>query len=73
MPQDQLTQRVNELQQQLAAEFAAILPTDVVERCLRETADSYRSARIVDFVPLFVHRDARSRLQSLAKATSAVA
>ena len=73
MSQDLLNQRVTELRDQLTAEFAPTLSTDVVARCLQETVDAYRSVRIADFVPLFVHRETRTRLLRLAQAGMASA
>ena len=73
MADHMLTERVNDVQQQLVREFAGALPPDTVERCLQESYNAFRDARVSDFVPLFVHRQTRSRLLDLARTTAQVA
>ena len=57
------TSRIFDLQKQLVEEFDGKVDRDVVEQSLRLAIDSYASARIRDFVPLFVYRETRERLR----------
>ncbi|MEX1195457.1 MAG: hypothetical protein WD904_09315 [Dehalococcoidia bacterium] len=66
MAQDQLTNRVRDVEKQLAGEFGAAVSREVIAHTMKECLDSYRGARVADFVPLFVYRQARQRLAALA-------
>jgi hypothetical protein len=46
----------------LAAEYAADHPPEEIEQVVGDTREHYREARIRDFVPIFVEREAREQL-----------
>ena len=52
----------------LRDEFAGVFAGETIERYMAESLDRIDSARIENFVPLFVHRFARERLLALAQA-----
>jgi protein-tyrosine-phosphatase len=52
----------------LCDEFAGVFGTETVERYMAESLAQIGTARLADFVPLFVHRFARERLRALAQA-----
>ena len=56
----------------LATEFRGIFSLETVERYVDESIDRLRGARVVDFIPLFVHRFAREQLRALAQAEGAI-
>jgi arsenate reductase (thioredoxin) len=56
----------------LAHEFRGIWSLETIERYVDESIDQLSGARIVDFIPLFVHRFARERLRALAQVEGAV-
>jgi arsenate reductase (thioredoxin) len=51
----------------LEDEFKGIFSRETIERFMAESLDQLKSARLKDFVPLFVHRFARERLRALAQ------
>jgi protein-tyrosine-phosphatase len=53
-------------------EFRGIYSLETVERFVDESIDRLSGARVVDFIPLFVHRFARERLRALAQAQGAI-
>jgi protein-tyrosine-phosphatase/DNA-binding transcriptional ArsR family regulator len=55
----------------LHEEFRGIYSLETVERYVNEAIDRLAGARVVDFIPLFVHRFARERLRALAQAQGA--
>ena len=55
----------------LATEFRGIFSLETIERYVDESIDRLR-ARVVDFIPLFVHRFAREQLRALAQAEGAI-
>ena len=57
----------------LAEEFRGIFSLEAVERYVDESIDQMSGARIVDFIPLFVHRFARERLRALAQVQGTLA
>jgi arsenate reductase (thioredoxin) len=57
----------------LADEFRGIYSLETVERFVDESIDRLSGARVVDFIPLFVHRFARERLRALAQSQGAIA
>ncbi len=57
----------------LAEEFRGIWSLETVERYVDESIDRLSGARVVDFIPLFVHRFARERLRALAQAEGTIA
>jgi arsenate reductase (thioredoxin) len=59
--------------EELAGEFRGIFSLETVERYVNESIDRLQGARVVDFIPLFVHRFARERLRALAQAEGAIA
>jgi protein-tyrosine-phosphatase len=56
----------------LEGEFAGIFGSETIERYMAESLGEVGSARIKNFVPLFVHRFARERLKALAQADEMV-
>jgi arsenate reductase len=56
----------------LAGEFRGIYSLETIERFVDESIDRMAGARVVDFIPLFVHRFARERLRALAQAQGAI-
>jgi protein-tyrosine-phosphatase/DNA-binding transcriptional ArsR family regulator len=56
----------------LAEEFRGIFSLETVERYVDESIDRMSGARVVDFIPLFVHRFARERLRALAQAQGSI-
>jgi arsenate reductase (thioredoxin) len=56
----------------LHEEFRGIYSLETVERFVDESIDRMAGARVVDFIPLFVHRFARERLHALAQAQGAI-
>jgi len=57
----------------LAEEFRGIFSLETIERYVEESIDRMAGARVVDFIPLFVHRFSRQRLRALAQAEGAIA
>jgi arsenate reductase len=56
----------------LAQEFRGIYSLETVERYVNEAIDRLAGARVVDFIPLFVHRFSREQLRALAQAEGAI-
>jgi arsenate reductase len=56
----------------LHEEFHGIYSLETIERFVDESIDRLSGARVVDFIPLFVHRFARERLRALAQAQGAI-
>jgi arsenate reductase (thioredoxin) len=56
----------------LASEFRGIYSLETIERYVDEAVDRLSGARVVDFIPLFVHRFAREQLRALAQAKGAI-
>jgi arsenate reductase (thioredoxin) len=56
----------------LAEEFRGIFSLETVERYVNESVDRLSGARVVDFIPLFVHRFSREQLRALAQAEGAI-
>jgi len=56
----------------LHEEFRGIFSLETVERYVDESIDRLQGARVVDFIPLFVHRFARERLRALAQSQGAI-
>jgi arsenate reductase (thioredoxin) len=56
----------------LHQEFRGIYSLETVERYVNEAIDRLAGARVVDVLPLFVHRFARERLGALAQAQGAI-
>jgi arsenate reductase (thioredoxin) len=57
----------------LAEEFRGVFSPETVERYVDESIDRLAGARVVDFIPLFVHRFSRQRLRALAQAEGTIA
>jgi arsenate reductase (thioredoxin) len=55
----------------LHEEFRGIFSLETIERSVNEAVDRLSGARVVDFIPLFVHRFSRERLRALAQAEGA--
>jgi protein-tyrosine-phosphatase len=58
---------VRRLTASLADEFSGIYSRETIERYVDESLEGLSGVRIREFVPLFVHRFARERLQALAQ------
>jgi arsenate reductase len=56
----------------LAEEFRGTFSLETIERYVNESIDRMSGARVVDFIPLFVHRFSRQRLRALAQAEGAI-
>jgi arsenate reductase (thioredoxin) len=56
----------------LHEEFRGIYSLETIERFVDESIDRLSGARVVDFIPLFVHRFSRERLRALAQAQGAI-
>ena len=56
----------------LHEEFRGIYSLETVERFVDESIDRLSGARVVDFIPLFVHRFARERLRALAQSEGTI-
>jgi arsenate reductase (thioredoxin) len=56
----------------LHQEFRGIFSLETIERFVDESIDRLSGARVVDFIPLFVHRFARERLRALGQAEGAI-
>src|SRR5829696_7765997 len=56
----------------LHEEFRGIYSLETIERFVDESIDRLSGARVVDFIPLFVHRFARERLRAFAQAQGAI-
>ncbi len=57
----------------LADEFRGNFSLETIERYVDESIDRLQGARVVDFIPLFVHRFARERLRALGQAGGQIA
>jgi arsenate reductase (thioredoxin) len=57
----------------LHEEFRGIFSLETIERYVNESIDRMAGARVVDFIPLFVHRFSRQRLRALAQAEGTIA
>jgi arsenate reductase (thioredoxin) len=56
----------------LAEEFRGIYSLETIERYVNESIDRLSGARVVDFIPLFVHRFSREQLRALAQSEGAI-
>jgi arsenate reductase (thioredoxin) len=56
----------------LHQEFRGIYSLETIERFVDEAIDRLSGARVVDFIPLFVHRFSRERLRALAQSEGAI-
>jgi protein-tyrosine-phosphatase/DNA-binding transcriptional ArsR family regulator len=56
----------------LHEDFRGIYSLETIERFVDESIDRLSGSRVVDFIPLFVHRFARERLRALAQAQGAI-
>jgi arsenate reductase len=73
-PMDPLTrQTFTRSIESLAEEFRGIFSLETIERFVDESIDRLSGARVVDFIPLFVHRFSRQRLRALAQAEGTIA
>ena len=54
--------------EQLAHEFRGVFGRETIERYVSDSIDRMSGARLMDFVPLFIHRFSRERLRALAQA-----
>ncbi len=69
----ELRLRIRREAEALAREFAGIFSVETIERYVNESFDAIRGrARLLDFVPVFVHRYTRERLRALAQAEGLV-
>jgi arsenate reductase len=53
-------------------EFRGTYSLETIERFVDESIDRLSGARVVDFIPLFVHRFSRERLRALAQAEGVI-
>lgn len=54
-----------EIVQRLSARYPSI-PTDLVERAVADARADFATAKVRDFVPVLIEREARARLQQTA-------
>jgi protein-tyrosine-phosphatase len=59
--------------EQLRDEFAGTFSSETIERYMAESMEKLGSARLRNFVPLFVHRFARQRLRALGQVEGVIA
>jgi len=70
----ELRLRVRREAEALQREFAGIFSVETVERYVQESFEGIRGrARVLDFVPVFVHRYTRERLRALAQSEGLIA
>jgi hypothetical protein len=62
-----LEDRIADTKQRLIAEFQARVSVQVIEETTVDSLEAFRNATVHDFVPLFVEREARERLQAQFK------
>jgi arsenate reductase len=73
VPMDPLTRQTFARSiESLAEEFRGIFSLETIERYVNESVDRLSGARVVDFIPLFVHRFAREQLRALAQTEGAI-
>jgi arsenate reductase (thioredoxin) len=73
VPMDPLTRQTFARSiESLAEEFRGIFSLETIERYVDESVDRLSGARVVDFIPLFVHRFSREQLRALAQAEGAI-
>jgi protein-tyrosine-phosphatase/DNA-binding transcriptional ArsR family regulator len=58
---------------ELAEEFRGVFSLETIERYVDESIDRLQGSRLVDFLPLFVHRFARERLRALGQTKGRIA
>jgi arsenate reductase (thioredoxin) len=58
--------------EQLHEEFRGVFSLETIERYVNESIDRLSGARVVDFIPLFVHRFSREQLRALAQSQGAI-
>ena len=63
--------RMKQAEAEVAREFGSLDPEVVHREFTRVSDDLLRSARVMDFVPVLVHRQVRDNLKSVATAVSA--
>lgn len=57
----------------LVAEFSGVFGPETIERYVAESIDELAGARVVDFLPVLVHRFSRERLIALAQSEDRIA
>jgi Protein of unknown function (DUF3562) len=60
--------RMKQAEAEVAREFHTLDPDDVRREFARVAAELMRNARVVDFVPVLVHRHVRENLRLVASA-----
>jgi hypothetical protein len=60
--------RMKQAEAEVAREFHTLDPDDVRREFARVTEELMRNARVVDFVPVLVHRHVRENLRLVASA-----
>jgi hypothetical protein len=63
---DPIVARVRKEVDVLVAQYSGVLDRDIIERCAAESLVLFTEARVKDFVPLFVSRITKERLETLA-------
>lgn len=66
--EDPMLVRVRKEVDSLAREFDGVFERDIIERCAAESLELFPEVRVKDFVPLFVSRLTRERLEGLLAA-----
>lgn len=63
-PTDALAERIDNTKRRLAREFQSVVSARVIDEITQQSFAAYRNARVPDFIPLFVERETRERLQA---------
>lgn len=66
-PPDALVERMEDTRNRLLKEFQSVASAHVIDEIARESFNAYRNVAVYDFVPLFVERETRARLQAQLK------
>ena len=66
--QEPVRSRVNEAVDRLTDEFRGVFSPETIRDLVMDSFESYREARIADFVPLLVYRSTRTQLGTLVQA-----
>jgi protein-tyrosine-phosphatase len=67
MAEQHLQPRLESAVDRLAGEFSGIFAAETIRRCAMENLGLYRDSAVIEFVPLFVYRFTRERLQAAAQ------
>ncbi len=63
-PADVLAERIEYAKRRLAQEFQLVVSAQAIDEITNQSLAAFRNATVRDFVPLFVERETRERLQA---------